>query len=82
MDRIRRRIPDVELTTDIIVGFPGETEDDFKQTIDLVKQVGFVKSYTARYSPRPMTAAGKLEDNVSHEEKKRRWEIIDQLVNK
>jgi tRNA A37 methylthiotransferase MiaB len=80
--KIKQRIPEVELTTDIIVGFPEETKEDFEQTVDLVKQVGFVKSYTARYSPRPMTAAGKLADDVPYEEKKRRWKTIDRLVNK
>jgi tRNA-2-methylthio-N6-dimethylallyladenosine synthase len=82
VDKIKERIPEVEFSTDIIVGFPGETKEDFTKTVDLVKRVGFVKSYTSRYSPRPMTEAGKLVDDVPHEEKKRRWKIIDELVNR
>ncbi|MFH0790850.1 MAG: tRNA (N6-isopentenyl adenosine(37)-C2)-methylthiotransferase MiaB [Candidatus Omnitrophota bacterium] len=64
------------LTTDIIVGFPGETEEDFKDTVGLVKQVEFNAAYIFKYSPRPNTEALKLEDDVSKEEKERRHRII------
>ncbi|MBU1110554.1 MiaB/RimO family radical SAM methylthiotransferase [Patescibacteria group bacterium] len=81
--KIRAEIDQVEFTTDIIVGFPGETEDQFENTIDLVKEVGFTKAYIALYSPRPLTLAAKLyEDNIPREEKKRRWRILDALINK
>lgn len=81
--RIRTAIPEANFTTDIIVGFPGETEEAFQHTVDICNAVGFTKSYTAQYSPRPHTHAAKsLLDTISHEEKERRWRIIDQLVNK
>lgn len=79
--KIRGRIAGVELTTDIIVGFPGETEEDFLKTVDFVKRVGFKKAYIAKYSPRPETAALTMEDDVSVGEKKRRWRILEDLIN-
>lgn len=80
--RIRKQIPDIQFTTDIIVGFPGETDEDFQKTVELVKQVKFIKSYTARYSPRPNTqATNSLNDNVPHKVKKKRWQILDEMIN-
>ena len=67
--------------TDIIVGFPGETKKAFEKTVDLCQQVGFVKAYIARYSPRPGTAAFKFRDDVSSDEKKKRWRILEDLIN-
>jgi tRNA-2-methylthio-N6-dimethylallyladenosine synthase len=64
------------LTTDIIVGFPGETRDDFQATYDLVKAVGFDAAYIFKYSPRPHTAALQLEDDVPVKEKERRHAMI------
>lgn len=80
--KIRQRIPDIKIGTDIIVGFPGETKDQFQNTLSLCKKVGFFKAYIAQYSPRPGTAAFKLKDSVSYQEKKRRWKILDELINK
>lgn len=80
--KIRRKIHDVKIGTDIIVGFPGETKAQFQHTVDLCKKVGFIKAYIARYSPRPGTAAYKLKDDVSAEEKRRRWRVLEELVNK
>ena len=83
VDRIRNKIPDVALGTDIIVGFPGETKADFEATVDLAKQVGWKVAFVARYSPRPGTAAWRIyADSVPAAEKKRRWEILDELINK
>lgn len=65
----RERIPDAALTSDIIVGFPGETYDDFKQTLSLVKEVKFASLFTFIYSPRPGTPAAAMPDPVSREEK-------------
>ena len=65
----KKRIPDVSLTSDIIVGFPGETYDDFCETISLVKEVEFSSLFTFIYSPRPETPAALMEDKVSREEK-------------
>ncbi len=81
--RIVAAVPDATFATDIIVGFPGETEDDFQKTVDLVTRVGFVKAFIGCYSPRPGThAATHLPDTIPWAEKKRRWHIINTLINK
>ena len=83
IDKIRTKIPEAQFGTDIIVGFPGETKEQFEQTVDLCKRVGFKVGYVARYSPRPGTVSAKLyQDNISHKEKKRRWKALDGLINK
>ena len=82
LQKIKKQIPDIKIGTDIIVGFPGETEKQFQNTLDLCKKVGFVKAYVAMYSPRLNTIAFKLKDDVPHQEKKRRWKILDDLINK
>lgn len=79
--KIKQAIPDIKIGTDIIVGFPGETEKQFQNTVDLCKKAGFVKVYLGRYSKRPKTSAFKLKDDVSSLEKKRRWKILDNLIN-
>ncbi len=73
---LRSRVPDMGLTTDIIVGFPGETEEDFLETLELMKQVQFQNSYSYMFSPRPGTGAEAMEDDVPHEEKLRRLQIL------
>jgi len=78
---IRKNIPDIKIGTDIIVGFPGETKKQFQNTVALCQKVGFEKAYLARYSPRWGTAAFKLKDSVPHQEKKRRWRILEELIN-
>lgn len=81
--KIKTAMPSARISTDIIVGFCGETAAQFEQTVDLAKQVGFSKAYVAMYSDRPMTAAHKAyTDDVPHEEKKRRWKILEELINK
>ena len=65
----KERIPDVSLTSDIIVGFPGETYEDFKDTLSLVKKVKFSSLFTFIYSPRPNTPAASMEDGISRAEK-------------
>jgi tRNA-2-methylthio-N6-dimethylallyladenosine synthase len=62
-------MPDISLSTDIIVGFPGETEDDFAQTLELVEEVGFTNIFSFRYSPRPLTRAARWNDDVPEEVK-------------
>ncbi len=80
--KLKSGIPNVTISTDIIVGFPGETKEQFEQTVDLAKKVGFTKAYVAMYSDRPMTAAHKaLTDDIPHEEKKRRWRVLEELIN-
>lgn len=81
--KIREKIPGVEFSTDIIVGFCGETEEEFSDTVNLVKKVGFYKAYIAMYSDRPMTAAHKaFKDDIPHPIKKYRWQILEELINK
>ena len=80
--KIRAKIPDAIISTDIIVGFPEETKKQFKNTVKLFKEIKFNKAYIAMYSPRPGTAAYKLKNDVPQEEKKRRWKILENLVNK
>jgi len=79
VEKIKKAIPGVVLTTDIIVGFPGETEEQFADTLSLVKEVEFDSAYTFIYSPRPGTPAAKYEDDVPLEEKKERLERLNQL---
>ncbi|MBL0239364.1 MAG: tRNA (N6-isopentenyl adenosine(37)-C2)-methylthiotransferase MiaB [Chloracidobacterium sp.] len=73
IDRIKSSTKDISLTTDIIVGFPGETEDDFQATIKMVEYCGFDSAYIFKYSPRPGTPAFEMADDVSPEEKTRRF---------
>jgi len=65
--RLREARPDIALSSDFIVGFPGETEADFRQTLDLVQRVGFVQAYSFKYSPRPGTPAASREDQVDED---------------
>ncbi len=80
--RIKKEIADVSFTTDIIVGFPGETKKQFENTIDLCKKVNFKKAYINKYSPRSGTPSTKFKDNVSPVEKKKRWQRLEKLINK
>jgi len=64
LERIRESIPEVAVTTDIIVGFPGETEEDFGATLDVVERARFDQAYTFQYSPRPGTRAGTMPDQI------------------
>ena len=81
LDKLKT-IPNISITTDIIVGFPGETEEDFQDTLDMVKYSKYDSAYTFIYSPRENTPASKLEDNVSLEEKEQRLYRLNDLVNK
>ena len=69
VDYAKNRIPDLSLTSDIIVGFPGETYEDFQQTLDLIRNVEFTSLFTFIYSPRVGTPAAKMDDPVPYEEK-------------
>lgn len=80
--KIQRAIPQVKISTDIIVGFPSETKKQFQNTVKLVKQIGFSQIYAAAYSPRAGSTAAKLKDNVPAGEKKRRKKIILAMVGK
>ncbi len=83
IDRIRTAVPAMQFTTDIIVGFPGETREQFAESIDLVQRVDFVKTFIAWYSPRPGTAATKgMIDDIPIEEKQRRFHELDVVAFK
>ena len=79
--KLRYYIPDISLTTDIIVGFPGETDEDFAATLDLVNQVNFEGAFTFIFSPRSGTPASKYEDNIDYAIKKQRLYSLNKLVN-
>ncbi len=79
---IRRQIPAAAITTDIIVGYPGENEDDFHETVSICEEVKYDLAYIARFSPRPGTAAAKIKDDISPATKKEREKILTEIVNK
>ncbi|GGJ22731.1 tRNA (N6-isopentenyl adenosine(37)-C2)-methylthiotransferase MiaB [Paenibacillus hunanensis] len=80
VDQIYSAIPNAVLTTDIIVGFPGETDEQFEETLSLVRQVGFDSAYTFIYSPREGTPAATMEDNVPMEVKKERLQRLNATI--
>jgi len=82
INKIRKQIPNIEIGTDFIVGFPGETKEQFQHTVNLCKQVNFKLAYINKYSSRSGTIAYKLKDNVPWQEKKRRWKVLEKLINK
>ena len=74
--RLRAVCPDIRFTTDVIVGFPGESEEDFEQTLDMVKQVRYADAFTFLYSRRPGTAAAELEESLAPEAKQERFDRL------
>jgi len=81
VERIRGRMPDVAITTDLIVGFPGESEADFERTVDLVREAEFAGAYTFQYSARPGTEAAAMEDQVSGEVVTDRYQRLVEVVD-
>ena len=79
--KIKERIPDIGLTTDIIVGFPGETEEDFQDTMDVVNEVGFENAFMFMYSPRSNTPAATMEEQVDEQTKRERLQQLMRLQN-
>ena len=80
IERIRSRIPNVAINTDIIVGFPGETEQQFEETYNLLRDLHLDKVHLAKYSARPQTVSARtMEDDVSEDEKERRRKTIDEM---
>ena len=78
---LRERTPNISITTDIIVGFPGETEEEFEETLEVMKAVEFDSSYSFIFSPRPGTLAADMEDTLSHAEKLERLQRLQALQN-
>ena len=81
ISRIRENRPGISFSSDFIVGFPGETDKDFQDTLDIVEKVGFDESFSFIYSPRPNTPAAEMEDNVSKDIKKERLTILQHKLN-
>ena len=79
--KLRKVRPDIQISSDFIVGFPGETQEDFEQTMKLIADVNFDLSYSFVYSARPGTPAAEMEDNISEEEKKQRLYILQERIN-
>ncbi|MFH1855588.1 MAG: MiaB/RimO family radical SAM methylthiotransferase [bacterium] len=80
--KIKEANPNIAITTDVIIGFPGETETDFQKTADIFKHVGYKMAYINKYSPRVGTAAYKLGDPISWKEKQRRWHELDKILSR
>jgi tRNA-2-methylthio-N6-dimethylallyladenosine synthase len=82
VDELRAAIPDLALTTDIIVGFPGETEHDFEETLEVVEEVGYDGAFTFVYSPRQGTEAAAMAEQVPDDVKKERIERLVEVVQR
>ena len=82
VDRLRAAIPDLALGTDVIVGFPGETEEDFRETLEVVETVGFDSAFTFVYSPRARTEAAEMPNQVPDEVKRERMERLVEAVQR
>ncbi len=82
IEKIRTRYPDFNFTTDIIVGFPGETEEDFNQSVDIVREIGFSHIHTFKYSKRDGTIAAKMEGQIPEKIKSERSKIIREISTK
>jgi tRNA-2-methylthio-N6-dimethylallyladenosine synthase len=78
---LRQARPDIGLSSDFIVGFPGESDEDFADTIDLVKKIGFTQCYSFKYSPRPGTPSADATNQVQEEVKEQRLAILQQLLS-
>lgn len=78
--RLRKVRPDISISSDFIIGFPGETEKDFEDTMNLIHEIGFDNSFSFIYSPRPGTPAASLPDDVSMEVKKQRLEVLQKRI--
>ena len=81
INRIKKEIPNIKISTDTIIGFPGETEEDFEETVEVLKKVNFFQAFNNKYSPREGTAAWKLGDPIPWQEKERRWRVLNKISN-
>lgn len=80
IEKLRAARPDIQISSDFIVGFPGETDNDFEQTIKIVKRVRYINSYSFKYSPRPHTAAALMPNQIPENIKKQRLAKLDGLL--
>jgi len=79
--KLKEARPDITFSSDFIIGFPGETEEDFLKTIELIKEIDYDQSYSFIYSKRPGTPAASLQDNISMEVKKERLSFLQETIN-
>ena len=83
VERIKNKIKDVKISTDVIIGFPGETDEKFEETVDICQKVKFEIAYLNKYSPRPGTISERLyKDDVPMKTKKERWVRLEEMINK
>jgi len=82
VESLKSKVPKVVITTDVIVGFPGETEEDFEETVKLFRLINFHQAYINKYSPREGTKAYALGDPIPWEEKERRWRLLNEFNKK
>jgi len=81
VDKLRAARPDIQISSDFIVGFPGETESDFQQTVDIANKIKYINSYSFKYSPRPHTAAALMPNQIPEQIKAARLAILDARLN-
>lgn len=81
VDKLRRARPDIQISSDFIVGFPGETDADFEQTMEIAKRIKYINSYSFKYSPRPHTAAAVMPDQIPENIKAERLAKLDAALN-
>lgn len=79
--KVREKIPDIAISTDVIIGFPGETKKQFENTLKLFRIAKFDMAYLNKYSPRAGTAAFKLKDNITQKEKEKRYQMLNKILN-
>ena len=80
IDKLRAARPDVQISSDFIVGFPGETDADFEATLEIAKRIRYINSYTFKYSPRPHTAAALMPDQIPENIKRQRLKVLDEVL--
>ena len=81
INKLRAARPDIQISSDFIVGFPGETDDDFNQTLEIARRVRYINSYSFKYSPRPHTAAALMPNQIGEKTKRERLAILDGVLN-
>ena len=81
INKLRAARPDIQISSDFIVGFPDETDEDFKQTLEIARRVRYINSYSFKYSPRPHTAAALMPNQVPEKTKRERLAILDNTLN-
>ena len=81
VDKLKSARPDVQISSDFIVGFPGETDSDFEQTLEIAKRIKYINSFSFKYSPRPHTAAAVMPNQIPEKIKSQRLYKLDELLN-